>query len=84
MLTLAPTFSLSNLPLVIMRNHTSHLDAFDVMNSGLKGRIDLQSIGYENVLVMGEIKSPPKNWKADDSGDSEETSYLVLLDVTNK
>ena len=52
------------------------------MGTGYKGKLDLSSLGFESVIILGEIKEPPKNWR--DNPERDETSYLVLLDQTRR
>lgn len=56
------------------------------MNSGYKGKIDLLGIGFEQFQILGEIKNPPKNWKASTHNDQspDETIFLVVLDETRR
>jgi hypothetical protein len=35
------------MPVILMKNSISTIEAFDVMNSGYKGKIDLLGIGFE-------------------------------------
>jgi hypothetical protein len=53
------------------------------MNSGYKGRLDLSQLGYENVIVLGEVRAPPRNWRPPDQT-NEETTYVVVLDMTRR
>ena len=55
-----------------------------MMNTGYKGKLDLSPLGYENVIVLGEIKAPPKNWRGEDLMAAEETSYVVMLDLSKR
>jgi hypothetical protein len=75
------------MPVAIVHSNKSILEAYDVQGTGYKGKIDLLGIGLEQFLVLGEIKSPPKNWKATTSSSDktpEGTVYLVVLDQTNR
>lgn len=81
-LSLAPTFDVNHMPIILMLGSPQLMEAVDIMNTGYKGRLDLSHLGYESLVILGEVKAPPRNWRAPDQTD--EVSYIVVLDMTRR
>lgn len=68
-LNLAPNFDPNDMPIILMLGGPQIMEAVDIMNTGYKGRLDLSHLGYENLVILGEVKAPPRNWRAPDQTD---------------